>query len=99
MKIRISALFVIAITLMNCATQPKQETITMKKDPHSYAKPNEAQVKHLSWKASVDFDLKKITGVATWTIEHDQNAKEITFDSKGLAISKVTLDNGIETQF
>lgn len=99
MKIRIFALAVIAAIMVGCATQPKQDIITMKKDPHSFSKPYEAQVKHLSWKASVDFDAKKITATASWSIEHQADAKEITFDTKTLSIRKITLDNGVETNY
>ena len=32
------------------------------KDPHSYARPEEAVIKHISLDLKVDFDLKKIYG-------------------------------------
>jgi leukotriene-A4 hydrolase len=99
MKIRLTGVFIMAIFMMQCTTQPKQETSAMRKDPHSYSKPSEAKVKHLSWKASVDFDSKKINGTATWSIEQNGNPGVIIFDSKGLKIQKVTLDDGTETEF
>jgi leukotriene A-4 hydrolase/aminopeptidase len=99
MKIRLIVLFIMAISMMQCTTQPKQETSIMKKDPHSYSKPTEAKVTHLSWKASVDFDAKKINGTATWSIEQTGNPGTIIFDSKGLDIQKVTLDGGAEAEF
>lgn len=95
----ITALIVVAAVMTRCATQPKQETIVMKKDPHSYSRPNEAKVTHLSWKASVDFDSKKISGTAKWKIEQQGNPGVIVFDSKGLSIAKVTLDNDEATDF
>ena len=68
-------------------------------DPHSYAQPAEARVKHLHWKATVDFDKKIINAVATWTIEANADADLITFDTKGLSIEKVTLNNDAPTEY
>lgn len=99
MKFRIIVALFTVIGLTQCATQPKKETITMKHDPHSYARPTEAKVTHLSWKASVDFDSKKISAIASWTIEQPGSAKEIVFDVKGLTIRGVKLDGGSETEF
>jgi leukotriene-A4 hydrolase len=100
MPIRSLAFVIIALMMIQCETQPKQETTTtMKNDPHSFSKPAEAKVTHLSWKASVDFETKKITATAKWNIEQNKNAKEIVFDTKSLAIKKVTLDDGTNAQF
>ncbi|HEY0742319.1 MAG TPA: M1 family aminopeptidase/hydrolase, partial [Chryseosolibacter sp.] len=85
--------------MIQCTNQPKQETHAMKKDPHSYSKPTEAKVTHLSWKASVDFDLKTIQATATWNIEQIGNPKEIVFDTKGLTIQTVTLDDGTAAEY
>ena len=68
-------------------------------DPHSYAQPAEARVKHLHWKAAVDFDKKIINAVATWTIEAHADADLIIFDTKGLSIEKVTLNNNAPTEY
>jgi leukotriene A-4 hydrolase/aminopeptidase len=61
-------------------------------DPHSYAKPNEAVVKHLSWKAKVDFDQKVIVAEAEYAIENLTKTKEIIFDTKDLEIEGVFVD-------
>jgi leukotriene-A4 hydrolase len=99
MNLRLIVALLTVIGLTHCATQPKQETSIMKNDPHSYSKPNEAKVTHLSWKASVDFDSKKISGVALWTIEKNGSSKEIVFDVKGLYVKRVTLDGKAQTEF
>jgi leukotriene-A4 hydrolase len=99
MKIRLIVLLAVAVAMTQCATQPKQETSIMKKDPHSYSRPTEAKVTHLSWKASVGFNSKKINGTASWKIDQSGNPGVIVFDSKDLSIQKVTLDNGVETDF
>lgn len=62
------------------------------KDPHTYAKPHEAAVKHLMWTAKVDFDKSLIQATANWTIEKAGKADSIVFDVDGLEIEQVLLD-------
>ncbi|MEX2231966.1 MAG: M1 family metallopeptidase [Cyclobacteriaceae bacterium] len=71
----------------------------MKQDPHSYSVPAEAKVKHLIWKARINFDSKTIEGTATWNIENHNNADTIILDTKDLNIEKITLDNNVSAQF
>jgi leukotriene-A4 hydrolase len=78
--------------MWQCGTTPKQEIKTMKQDPHSFSQPDEAVVKHLSWKAKVNFDTKTIQASATWTIDAKPDADVVLFDTKDLNIKKVTLD-------
>lgn len=68
-------------------------------DPHSYAIPTEAELKHLDWNATVDFDSKTIRGTAAWEIETNGSADSIRLDTKDLAIKSVTLDDGVATQY
>lgn len=76
-----------------------QEKNTMTQDPHSFSKPSEAKVTHLSWKATVDFNEKKIAATASWNIEADPDADVILLDTKGLNIQRVTLDNEQPAEF
>lgn len=70
----------------------EQNSNTMKiDDPHSYARPQESVVKHLDWKARVDFEKKYITAKATLTIENAENAEQLILDTKDLNIDSVTL--------
>lgn len=71
----------------------------MTQDPHSFSKPTDAKVTHLSWKAIVNFDTKKIAATASWSIEKSADADLILLDTKGLNIQKVTLDDGQATEF
>lgn len=71
----------------------------MKKDPHSYAVPADALVKHLTWKATVNFDTKTIVAIASWHFENNGQADSIIFDTKDLNIQKVTVDGGKPAQF
>lgn len=69
-------------------------------DPHSFAEPANAVVKHLDLNINVDFDTKLISGIATWTIDNSSRGNEIVFDTRNLQISKVTLgDDQKETTF
>ncbi len=96
----VALLGAIAVGMIECSTpQQTQEVKIMKPDPHSFAKPEQARVTHLNWKATVDFNAKKISAVASWTIEQHGDAGAVVFDTKGLNISKVTLDNGKQAEF
>lgn len=87
-------LYVILFLLaFGCRQEPRQENITMKQDIHSFSKPTEARVKHLQWKAFVDFNNKIIQATATWTIEVAGDANQIVLDTKGLTIEKVFSDD------
>ena len=58
MNLRVFCLLPLIITLISCNTKeknsPDQQTNMQIIDPHSFAKTNEAVVKHLSWKAKID---------------------------------------------
>lgn len=90
----------IFLAALSCTTEKRMEPIRTNKttDPHSYAEPATARVKHLSWKAEVDFDSKTISAIATWTIEAAPDADLITFDTKDLRISNVMVD-GVKAEF
>lgn len=63
------------------------------KDVHTYAIPEEAVVKHLNWNAFVSMESHDILATASWNIEASADAKKIVFDTRGLNIKKITLDN------
>ena len=63
----------------------------MKQDPHSYAEPLKATVRHLHWKAQVDFENRIIAATASWTIT-EQDCDSIIFDTKDLVIRAITLN-------
>lgn len=67
------------------------------RDPHTWSKPNEARVKHLSWNASVNFETKVISAIATYDIENIIGTDVILFDTKGLNISTVKVDGNEST--
>ena len=67
-------------------------------DVHSYAKPDEAVIKHLSLDLVVDFTIKKLSGTATYDIEVNEGADSIILDARQLDIHQVTVD-GKQTPF
>lgn len=87
------------LLITSCATNSPNETSIMKNDPHSYAVPSKAIVKHLSWKSTVDFSTKTISATAIWDIETQPATTEIIFDTKDLDIKSVTLNDDTPTEF
>ncbi|WP_044017463.1 M1 family metallopeptidase [Hymenobacter sp. APR13] len=59
-------------------------------DPHSYARPAEASVRHLSLNLAVDFDARLLRGTATWQL-HNAGATELLLDARDLHIEAVWL--------
>ncbi len=74
-------------------------TIALEMDPHSYARPQEVLMTHLSWDASIDFDQKVITAVAEITFENKTDASHLYLDTKELKINKVTIDGTDQEAF
>ena len=68
-------------------------------DPHSFSEPALAKVTHLDLKLNVNFDQKKLSGEATWTIQQNGDPGEIIFDTNGLNIEKVLLDDETKNAF
>ena len=69
------------------------------KDIHSFARPEEAVVRHLALDLDVDFTQRRLAGSATLTIETHGGARELVLDTYELTIDRVTLDDGTETTF
>ena len=64
--------------------------LNAQKLPHSFARPDEAGIKHLHLDLKVEFEAKKLSGSAMLTIERPQaDAKELRLDTRGLDITKV----------
>ncbi len=99
--IRTSLCITAAFLLFSCQTKTDNKAVmkSTENDVHSFALPNEAGVTHLHWKANVDFKTKIITAIASWTIEVKDDTDIILFDTKGLTIEKITLDNDAPTTF
>ncbi len=83
----------ILLCCQNNSSPDVEKEIPQINDPHTYANPNKAVVTHLDWEAEVDFNNKKIIGIANWNIQTSENASEIIFDSYGLNIREVKVDS------
>lgn len=94
-----TAFALLLIFIWNCTAPEKQETDTTIMDPHSFSKPSEAAVTHLTWKAAVDFQKRIIHATASWQIKVAPDADIIVLDTKGLDIRKVTLDDGKPAEY
>ncbi len=62
-------------------------------DPHSFARPHEVAVDHLSLDLDVDFAAKRLVGRASLTLEHRAAAASLLLDTRDLEIRAVTLDD------
>ncbi|MBC7902184.1 MAG: M1 family metallopeptidase [Gemmatimonadaceae bacterium] len=87
----------LSMTASACQEKPTQtnDTATAKiaienSDPHTYARPHLAIVKHLDLALKVDFATQKLQGKAVWTIENVSKGNEIIFDVNGISIEKIT---------
>jgi leukotriene-A4 hydrolase len=68
-------------------------------DIHSFARPDEAVVRHLSLDLDVDFDQQRLAGSATLQIQMPRGGRELVLDTNGLSVTRVTLDDGTDTTF
>lgn len=59
-------------------------------DPHSFSRPWEARIAHLSLKLKVDFDTEVLTGVATYRLERTADADTLMLDLHKIEIQNVT---------
>jgi leukotriene-A4 hydrolase len=88
-------LFVLLAFAISCNTkQPtsqQDDTVLTEKDPHTFAEPDKAVVKHLDLTIKVNFDTKQISGKASWSISNIAKTDHIIFDIKLLDIQKVTV--------
>ncbi len=62
------------------------------KDPHSFANPDEAVIKHLSWDAKINFGEKVIRATATYTISTAEDADTLILDIRNLSVKSITVD-------
>lgn len=62
-------------------------------DPHSFSRPLEVVIKHLSLNLDVDFTARVIKGTAKMNIRVFENSKEIILDTRDLNIEKVFVDD------
>lgn len=71
---------------------------TTVKDLHTQSNADSIIVKHLDIDIKVDFDQKKISGNANWTIRNKNHEKILKLDTYDLTIDSVLVDN-VKTDF
>jgi leukotriene-A4 hydrolase len=71
----------------------------MTPDPHSFARPLEARVTHLSLDITLDFAARRLHGQVTLDLAVAPGAREVVLDSRGLAIEEVTGGGGAPLSF
>jgi aminopeptidase N len=98
MNIRAGLMTLLLVASFACHQQ--QETKSMKtmnnsqRDPHSFARPQEAVVKHIDLELEVDFNSKKLFGSATIQIDKAAGANRLFLDTKDLDIQSINFENG-----
>ena len=83
--LRSLTLILLAMLALDCAGSP------VARDPHSFGRPDEAVVRHLSLDLDVDFNTRRLSGTATLTIENLTGTGELRLDAWDLAITTVDL--------
>ena len=63
-------------------------------DPHSFARPDEARVRHVDLRLHVDFEARALTGAATLEIDRAPGADTLVLDTRDLDIEAVTTPVG-----
>ena len=93
---------IIACIVISCLfhINPIAAKEDMKKDIHSFARPDEAIVKHLDLDIHVDFEKKRISGKAHLHIDNKTKTDKLYLDTRGLHIKEVTLQgHEVKTKF
>ncbi|MDF7811843.1 M1 family metallopeptidase [Hymenobacter sp. YC55] len=83
------------------STTPAPTTPHFMPDPHSYSRPAEVSVQHLSLHLAVDFEARTLAGYATWQLVNHSRATELVLDTRNLDIEAVLLGDlsGTQTNF
>ncbi|MBK7849764.1 MAG: M1 family metallopeptidase [Bacteroidetes bacterium] len=63
------------------------------KDPHTFAHPDEAVIKHLDLDLQVDFEKKILTGTARIEFERKKEISQLILDTRDLTIQKVLMND------
>ncbi|HWL40373.1 MAG TPA: M1 family metallopeptidase [Gemmatimonadaceae bacterium] len=90
---RIALLFALSATAgcVQPRTQPSTAPLaSLPDDPHSFARPREARVTHVSLDLTPDFATSRLSGTARLTIARAPGADSIVLDVRDLTIRRVT---------
>jgi len=86
------ALCIVAVAACTRADSPASgdAALPLPPDVHSYAKPDEARVTHVSLDLTPDFATKRISGSARLSIEKSADADSVILDIRDLDVTRVT---------
>lgn len=88
------------LVIVPACTPRKPAPPAIEPDVHSFARPDEAAVKHLDLDIAVDFNKKSIRGKASLQIENKTGTSQLVLDIRDMDIEKVTIGDGEEpTQY
>jgi len=95
---------VAALGLASCQPQDSpdqtpQAIVARTIDDHSYARPQEARVRHVDLDLTADFTSKTLKGTATLSLVTEANAKQVILDTKALDIIAVTDASGAPLKY
>lgn len=104
MLYKISMFLLVAVVVIGCNPERTKLAYTINNkmtlnDPHSFARPEEAVIKHLDLNLTVDFAKKILSGCATIDVELKNNSTQVILDTRDLKIEKVILEDGNEAKF
>jgi len=83
----------IVLALASCSRN-HPETGELARDPHTLSNPDAFHVRHLDLELEVDFDRRRLRGVATLEFERLRPGVPMRLDTRGLAIERVELLRG-----
>jgi aminopeptidase N len=91
--------FILLLVIFTNCTAHKQDNASMQNfnfttvaDPHSFSKPNNARIEHLSLDLNVDFENQKLYGLARIRIA-DHSETKLFLDTKNLVIERILIDD------
>lgn len=101
MKAFFSVVLVVFVVACSQKNNDKMAEVTQiqVEDIHSYARPEEAKVKHIDLDIYVDFENKIITGKSKVHFDATEDAEYLTLDTRGLRIKSIWQENGNEAQY
>ncbi|MFQ5638574.1 MAG: M1 family metallopeptidase [bacterium] len=91
MKMLTLLIFLLYLTMSCTSNNNYQQEDKMRKDVHSFSRPQEAVTTHLSLDLTVDFSKQQISGKASLTIDNKSGTDKLYLDNRGLHVEKVTI--------
>ncbi len=91
--------FITSCDIKNASENSQNSMENQSIDPHSFAKPDEALVKHIDLDLKVSFEEKIISGNVTIHFERNDSSSPLTLDTKDLIIENVLLPDGSQAKY